>query len=150
MKRGINPIDIIKFWKRIDRGSPNECWEWNGSCNHEFGYGIINWCGTTTVSHRVAAMLWGMDIDGLCVCHKCDNPKCCNPHHLFVGTKADNNADMAVKGRGGRNKLTTAQVKELRYLWDNGMKGPKLAKKFNLNITTVYAIIKRKTYRYVD
>jgi hypothetical protein len=101
----------------------NGCWEWAGFRNAaRGGYGQIgDGNGKVVMTHRAAWMVWRGPIPpGLCVLHRCDNPPCCNPAHLFLGTKADNNADMAAKGRVQRGerashaKLTEAQVLAIR------------------------------------
>jgi hypothetical protein len=77
---------------------PNGCWLWPGAAIR--GYGVIRRDGKNQRLNRVA---WeetnGPIPDGLCVCHVCDNPSCCNPGHLFLGTVTDNNRDMIAKGR---------------------------------------------------
>ena len=81
--------------------SPNGCWEWQG-CVGRFGHGQLNIGGRTVMAHRHAWRLRHGQIPiGLCVLHRCDNPPCCNPDHLFLGTRADNVADMDAKGRRG-------------------------------------------------
>lgn len=88
-----------KFWEKVDRsGGVDACWLWTGGKNSR-GYGQSTFGGVNWSSHRLAAYLSGMAIDGLCVCHRCDNPPCVNPNHLFVGTISDNNKDMMAKGR---------------------------------------------------
>ncbi len=92
------------FWSHIDSSSLFGCWPWKGWSNGQ-GYGKIATSergprAGGTLAHRIA---WefehGQIPDGLCVCHHCDNPRCCRPSHLFIGTKADNNRDMRLKGR---------------------------------------------------
>lgn len=74
------------------------CWEWRGA-KKTGGYGVINVGGRARRVHRIVAAAVGMEVDGAEVCHRCDNPPCCNPAHLFTGSHRDNMTDMARKGR---------------------------------------------------
>jgi hypothetical protein len=86
---------IDKFWKRVDVKSKDECWEWQGPKNG-WGYGLH----LSFIASRIAWVLVYGDIPyGMFVCHKCDNPLCCNPNHLFLGTHDDNMKDATIKGR---------------------------------------------------
>lgn len=90
------------FWAYVDRGGPDVCWVWKGS-KLPSGYGRVSWQGKTTYAHRVAHLLaHGAIPAGMCVCHHCDNPPCCNPSHLWLGTQQDNMADRDRKGRTAR------------------------------------------------
>ncbi len=98
---------IEDFWKKVDKTSnPNGCWEWTGSLNRPNGYGQFGFNDKLWKSHRFSAKYIGnMDIDNLYVCHKCDNPKCVNPDHLFVGTQFDNMKDRYAKGGIGSRSI---------------------------------------------
>ena len=89
------------FWARCsNRADPNACWEWQGA-RKALGYGKLSYDRRVTTAHRVAYTLaFGPIPEGGFVCHRCDNPPCCNPRHLFLGTARDNTHDMLVKGRG--------------------------------------------------
>lgn len=81
------------------------CWEWTHG-RYKFGYGRIEVAGKKWHAHRLAWTLWNGEIErGLCVLHKCDNPPCCNPEHLYLGTHKDNIRDAIVRGRWSADKL---------------------------------------------
>lgn len=87
------------FWAQVQIGDPDDCWEWQGSRDTD-GYGRDRRGGVTRRSSRVAFFLaTGIDPGDLLVCHSCDNPPCCNPAHLWLGTHQDNSRDMVEKGR---------------------------------------------------
>ncbi len=92
------------FWPRVKIGSTDECWPWTGYIDRCTGYGLVATAEINpkrpTTTHRVAFYLtYGPIPKGVCVLHKCDNRPCCNPNHLFDGTKKDNTQDMIKKGR---------------------------------------------------
>lgn len=96
------------FWKKVDRNGPvpehcpelGPCWIWTGGKKRK-GYGAVSYHGKTDRSHRLAWRLTNGPIppETPCVLHRCDNPPCCNPSHLFLGDNAANTRDMVAKGR---------------------------------------------------
>jgi hypothetical protein len=98
MSSGFDAGTVARFWSRVDTSAgPEACWTWRGRAHP---YGAFDALGRGFRSHRVAYELsTGKDPGDLLVCHSCDNPPCCNPNHLFVGTHLDNNRDRDAKGR---------------------------------------------------
>ena len=89
----------VRLWTKVNRKGQNDCWEWTGRVN-EWGYGILSEGTKYFYAHREAYKdVVGEIPSGMFVCHRCDNPKCCNPYHLWIGTAADNNKDKMNKGR---------------------------------------------------
>jgi hypothetical protein len=116
-----------RLWSKIERRGADECWPWLAKACADFGYGRLNdGRNCQIMAHQAAwALANGPIPAGLCVLHNCDNPPCCNPSHLFLGTKADNTHDMMRKGRmvpppihigeaHPRVTLTVEKVKEIR------------------------------------
>ena len=149
------------FWARVDKSAgADACWLWTGFKN-KAGYGIISWHNHPTLAHRLAYELTiGQIPDGLLACHKCDNPGCVNPEHIFIGTDADNMADKSrkeryqkelLKNRGANNfntKLTWELVTEMRALYAPRKMGyRRLAEKFGVARNNVRQIIKQKTWK---
>ncbi len=119
-----------RFWASVRKADGDECWEWQGAFEKD-GYGysekVINGV-TYRGAHRYSyALHFGPIPDGLCVCHRCDNPKCVRPDHLFLGTNYDNVQDRERKGRGGggrkpgcAQKLTEENVLLIREKYARG------------------------------
>lgn len=110
---------IENFWAKVDKSG--DCWNWTAFKSKGYGYIMCGWKNPVR-AHRFSWVLHNGDIpDGMFVCHKCDNPSCVRPDHLFLGTPADNVIDMVQKGRnvscpGPKNgvaKLTPEQVRAI-------------------------------------
>lgn len=152
------------FWARVKKS--RGCWEWQGSCNST-GYGSVAWHGNIYTAHRIAAWLSGLvespsapanSKERTHVLHKCDNRKCCNPKHFFLGTFTDNMVDAYKKQRkaqprGGAHanaKLTNAQAEIVReayrYRLMNGQTQVKLAATYGVSQRAISLIVRRETY----
>lgn len=163
----------LHFWKRVDKENGpvhpvhGKCWIWVGCLYKGSGYGQFR----NMRAHRFSySMCCGVVPDGLFVLHKCDNPPCVNPSHLFIGTPLDNMTDKMVKGRwdggtkspcngeeNGRAKLTQEDVDEIRSLAEKN-KAPfsryvtrqfleRMSTKHGVCIETIRSIILRKTWK---
>lgn len=146
-----------RFWAKVDKSrGADSCWTWT-ACVFNSGYGKFyrdRDC-RTAYAHRFSYELHvGTIPDGMFVCHRCDNPKCVNPAHLFVGTNADNVADMVAKGRqsghpgesNGRAKLTEHSVRAIRELYGTGPTKAALAKLFGVSESQIRRVISRERW----
>jgi hypothetical protein len=147
-----------RLWEKVNILSGVDCWEWQGSRHHQWRYGHFKLNGKTVAAHRVAWEITNGDIPkGLVVCHVCDNPPCCNPNHLFLGTVAENNLDKKNKGRqdekgekNGRAILTEQSVIQIRKLHkEYGYSFAKLGRLFGLNPVSISYAVKGKNWSHV-
>jgi hypothetical protein len=153
----------VRFWQLVEvMPGANGCWLWRGYIN-DSGYGEIRIGGKLYRTHRVTyEMTHGLIRGKLFVCHNCpggDNPACCNPEHLFLGTQLDNMSDAASKGRfcnqarGERArtaKLTASQVLEIRArAATTGVQLIELAAEFGVSPTNIGSIVHRRTWQHV-
>jgi HNH endonuclease len=90
-----------RYWPKVNVADPNECWNWNAKARHPYGYGRMTaGRGVNLKAHQIGWALENGPIPvGMLICHACDNPSCCNPNHLFLGSQTDNMGDAKRKGR---------------------------------------------------
>ena len=159
----MDEFQINAFWSKVNiTEDDKECWEWIAA-KGPHGYGNLTVNGKSSRAHRVAWELCNFAIpDGYIVMHVCDNPSCCNPNHLVLGTTKANTKDMMVKHRGGfhknraigerncRAKLTESAVKIIRKEYLSGRANQyELADRFGVTQTAISSVIKNKTWRHV-
>lgn len=157
-----------RFWVKVDKGGQipehmphlGQCWEWTAALNTG-GYGVISSHNHPVLAHRIA---WGFSNGtipiGLCVCHRCDNRRCCNPKHLFLADRLINNLDRDNKGRqqapvgeqNGRAKLTSSNIRTIRQLHKprdpkHGLAG--LARRFGVRFQAIQSVVNGRTWSHV-
>jgi hypothetical protein len=148
------------------RPHPKGCWVWSGYKNRQ-GYGYLRVGGIVERAHRISWIIHnGLITDGgVFVCHKCDNPSCVNPDHLWLGTPEDNVMDMISKGRNHKfknephmcceghrdSKLTNNQVLEIRALYSlGGITQRNLASIFGVSGPMICKIVNRRRWKYLE
>ncbi len=146
-----------RFWSRVDKRTDLECWHWLGG-TRAGGYGYMWFKGRLWRAHRLMWMLvHGAVPEGLLVCHKCDEPSCVNPDHLFAGTHDDNMQDASDKGRmpGGfirgeahaGSKLTEATVLAIRDECATSSQRA-VAARYGISQRQVGRIVRRDSWRH--
>ena len=143
-----------RFWDFVSVKNKDECWEWNG-CTIPNGYGKIQIFKKSYLVHRISWLIhFGYYPEGKLVCHICDNKKCVNPSHLFLGTHKDNYEDSAKKDRnciGERNgfsKLTKEDVLSIVLLKDE-MNKMDISRKFGVSDSAVHDIFAGRTWTWL-
>lgn len=145
-----------RFWEKVKRGHEDACWEWQASI-HTTGYGQMNVGGKMVKAHRVSYEINHGAIGDMHVLHRCDNRRCVNPHHLFLGTPSDNMADMwgkkrhkAISLQGERHpmaKLNNEAVAEIRGKYKAGEVTQKeLAKKYGVSQSHIHGLVTGKKW----
>lgn len=153
-----------RFWSYVDIS--DKCWNWTGPVTN-YGYGRLHVGGRDgrdVGAHRIAwELLKGKIPSGLFVCHHCDNPRCVNPAHLFLGTQFDNMRDAGRKGRlpqqkyvgfcsgmrNGRSKLTDDDVRSIRKEYPLLCSHRKLAAKFGVSRSLIRFILNGENWKHV-
>jgi hypothetical protein len=139
-----------RFWAQVDKSG--SCWIFTGPVESN-GYGYPGWGRSHKLAHRLAhELLIGPIPKGMLVCHTCDTPPCCNPEHLFLGTKRLNGRDMSRKGRSGVARLTLEQVREVRAALLDYKHGlcAKLADKYGVSRAVISDIKLGNTFQAVE
>lgn len=159
-----------RFLASFTKGKKDECWNWNNSVDSS-GYGQVKEFGKIHKAHRFSYTHYvGKIPDGLCVLHSCDNPRCVNPNHLWLGTKADNSRDMIEKGRDnfkcskgatdpakGEDNGMAILTEEL-VIWIRQVYKPRhpkfgqsaLGRHLGMSQANIHRIITRKLWSHVD
>ncbi len=149
------------MWGSVTEAPVDLCWEWKSTSRLQSGYGRITINKKQHLAHRIAwEWAFGPIPDGILVRHRCDNPPCCNPFHLELGTDQDNYNDMITRGRrvlssakGERNckaKLRSEQILQIRQLYESGKESTNtLARKFNVTQSLISQIVLHKIWKHI-
>lgn len=150
-----------RFWSKVTKRKPDECWPWHRTVNaNGYGHYSIKANRTTQVAflaHRIAYFLtYGDFPESAHICHRCDNPPCCNPKHLFLGNPQTNNQDKVSKNRQHKgmthpfHKLTDADVRKIRKGYAAGGTSLSIiAREYGMAVSTIHALIQRRTWKHL-
>lgn len=154
--------DVARFWSKVKIGNPDECWEWQAATNRK-GYGVINIKASLFLASRISWFIKnGNTHENLLVCHKCDNPPCVNPNHLFLGTIKDNAIDMSRKGRSRKGRkslyrgtlikssvLKEEDVLQIKKLLQKNMTCVEISKIYNVTPEAISSIKTGKNWNWL-
>lgn len=155
--------ELLRFWAKVDKNGPvhpihGRCWSWMG-CSRGKGYGQFSWNSKMGYAHIYSYILHNRKSpNGLFVCHHCDNPRCVNPKHLFLGTLQDNSADKVKKGRQpkgskhGLSVLNETQALEIRRRYKKGCRingQHAMAKELGASQTAIWRVLTGETWSHV-
>lgn len=155
--RGRPANTVENFWAGVDKRGDNECWEWNRKRSPK-GYGELDYHKKCWRAHRLAyALTYGEFDPKLYVCHRCDNPPCCNPKHLYLGTCRDNLIERNMKGRNvnqkgeahSQAKYTEATVLKVRADYAKGVTLAKISELHNVKMRSVSDIVYRRRWLHI-
>lgn len=150
--------DLERFWEKVEIVGVDDCWEWQGHKNPR-GYGHFSIKHQMVKAHRYSWTIQNGEIPaGMVICHRCDNPPCVNPNHLFMATQEDNVHDMENKGRrvtvvkhgeeSTNAKLNKALVIEMRQKYETGKYSfRELGIIYGIHKSTAHSIVKGDRYR---
>lgn len=151
--------DISRFWSKVELTSnPDKCWNWLAFKHRGYGKFAVTSSRTPVIATRIAYFITNnIDPFGKAVLHRCDNPSCVNPNHLFLGTNKDNTDDMFKKGRANPPKGTThwgskvseKMVIEIRKKYHNGVTQNELHLKYKIDQAQISRIIHHKAWKHI-
>lgn len=152
------PAAVDRFWAKVTRADGDECWEWQGATN-QHGYGIFYPVlrNRKMLAHRYSLTLATGREPPDCVLHRCDNPRCVRPDHLFLGSRSDNAADKVSKGRqsgaqgeaNSKARLCAEQVLEIRRQAAAGKSRSQLARDFKVSLRNMRQIVDGQTWKHL-
>ena len=155
------PTLAERFFSKLKHNPETGCWEWTAS-RTRCGYGHLRDRGVLMLAHRVSWQMHRGDIGDLFVCHRCNNPRCVNPEHLYLGTNQENIADAIKDGIFG-SVLTAGDVRVIRALRDAGGILPRwrrsgdadgvsisdLARQFGASYCTIWSVLRDRSWKWV-
>jgi len=142
--------------KHIVFSTKTSCWEWTRHIT-KWGYGVVKVEGKAQLAHRISYLVFKGDPIGMCVLHTCDNPKCINPDHLFLGTNSDNVKDKVSKNRqskigeypGERHHSAKLTNKDVLFIREKTLSQTKLARMFETTQPNISLIQNRVNWTHI-